>query len=939
MYCSNPVWLLLGIPLLILLFLRPPSRRGLVVLRVLLLLTVLLALAGLSISRRSGEGTVIVLADRSFSMPADSDRQQREVCNILQKSCRRGQSLGVISFAAAPVIEKMPDAPGFDGFRAELDRNQSNLYLALKTALALAPDRIPTRMVILSDGSWTGPDPAEMFAVAASRGVPVDFRNLSRSGVHDLAIAGIQVPPTVPAGDFFPIGITIRAPAALEAEYVIRRNGKTYASGKVRLRNGDNPFFFRDRGLSPQVIRYDFRIRAPGNTDPRPENNRAEFLVKVDGCRPILLLTMSEHSGLGRLLRRSGIGVDVRRPGELGYSLAELAAYAGIIIENVPASRIGEYGLANMAALVKNGTVGLMMTGGKNSFALGGYFKSPLDEILPVSMELRQEHRKLSLAVVVALDRSGSMAASVGGGRTKMDLANMATLEVLQLLSPQDEFGVFAVDSAAHEVIPLCPVVQARDYRDRVRNIQSMGGGIFVYEALSRAAAMVSRATAGTRHIILFADAADSEQPGKYKELLQKCAAAGISVSVIGLGLPTDGDALLLKDIALRGGGQCFFSAEASELPRLFAQDTFTVARNTFIEARTKVELNAALRWLRPQGFSGTFEVGGFNLCYLRPQARAGAVTMDEYHAPIVAFWYAGVGRVLAYAGEVDGEFTAPFSRWPEAADLLLAMSRWTSGYGGAVLPDNMLLTQEQDHGVCRIWLHLDPERRHDPFRRTPEVLLLSGAPGKAPVSSHHLMRWETPDSLVLEIPLTGGETSLATVQIENLPPQVMAPAVLPYSPEFRPAPHREYRSSLEQLCRMTGGRERIDLAAIWQNLPEHRYWINLAPWLIVAAVLLLLLEVLERRTGAVGRFWARCRHPLRRAAATVPKMPMASSASVPESRAASKRGRRHGGRRRVKPERGAAPSEPPPEPSSAEDEDSALLAALNRVRRTTRKK
>ena len=45
----------------------------------------------------------------------------------------------------------------------------------------------------------------------------------------------------------------------------------------------------------------------------------------------------------------------------------------------------------------------MLVTGGRASFGVGGYFKSEIDPYLPVSMEVKNEHRKLSLAMVVAL--------------------------------------------------------------------------------------------------------------------------------------------------------------------------------------------------------------------------------------------------------------------------------------------------------------------------------------------------------------------------------------------------------------------------------------------------------------------------------------------------------------------------------------------------------
>src|SRR5262249_45825599 len=161
--------------------------------------------------------------------------------------------------------------------------------------------------------------------------------------------------------------------------------------------------------------------------------------------------------------------------------------------------------------------------------------------------------------MVVALDRSGSMAVPVGGGRTKMDLANLGTAQVLDLLSPMDELGVLAVDTVPHVIAPLAPVTDKEPIRSKIPRIESMGGGIYVYEALAASAKMLLTAKAGTRHIILFADAADAEEPGNYKDLVDKCVSAGITVSVIGLGKRTDSDGPLLEDIAKRGKGRVFF--------------------------------------------------------------------------------------------------------------------------------------------------------------------------------------------------------------------------------------------------------------------------------------------------------------------------------------------------------------------------------------------
>ena len=255
----------------------------------------------------------------------------------------------------------------------------------------------------------------------------------------------------------------------------------------------------------------------------------------------------------------------------------------------VSANVITSHGMRVLEAWVKHLGGGLLMLGGKSSYGPGGYYQSPLEAALPVSLELRNEHRKLALALVVVLDRSGSMAAPAGGDRTKMDLANIAAAGTLDMLSPLDEFAVLAVDTKAHTIVNL-ESHKDKDYiRDKILRIESTGGGIYVGEGLTTAAKMLTEAKAKTRHIILFADAADAEQPGRYWELLEKCKKAGITCSVIGLGRTSDSDANLLRKIAKAGDGRIFFTRDPAELPRLFSQDTFVAAKSSFIEEITTV--------------------------------------------------------------------------------------------------------------------------------------------------------------------------------------------------------------------------------------------------------------------------------------------------------------------------------------------------------------
>ncbi len=853
----QPIWLLLLIPLAAAWFAWPLPGRGLKMLRAVIFIFLVLALAQLAIKLPDRAGTVVVVADRSESMPLNSAAAEKEIIGLLHKSMGPRDQLGVVGFGRQAVVEQSPQRTEFPGFTAQVGTDHSSLNDALESALSVIPPDGGGRILILSDGKWTGKDPAAAAARAAGRGVAMDFRLLARPQVSDVAIQSFLTPQSVQPGQAFVLSAWVQSPADQEVQYQLRRGDEIISSGSKQISAGLTRLMFRDRAGKAGVNEYTLTIQGP-KEDPIPENNSARALVGVEGAKPILIVSAAgEKSGLVKLLRAGSMEVVGKAPQQCNWSLENLSQFSSVILENVPAGQIGMSGMETLASWVEETGSGLAMTGGQKSYGPGGYFKSPLERVMPISMEMRREHRKMSLAVVVALDRSGSMSMPAGGGRIKMDLADLGTVQVLDLLSPMDEIGVFAVDTTAHEIVPLDSVEKNLSYRSRILAIGSEGGGIYIYEALVAAAQMIQTAKAQTRHIILFADAADSEQSDHYQDIVAKLREADVTVSVIGLGTDHDVDANLLKDIAKLGGGECYFSNDPDEIPRIFAQDTFTVARSTFIDQPTPFSFTAGFSLLGSQPVSAPPSLGGYNLCYLRPEANLAAVTGDEYKAPVVASWNAGNGRVLCYLGEADGKFSGDFAKWNQAGEFYSTLARWVAGKHQP-LPDEMLLTQEIRDGVCFVQLHLDPERKAEPFSNLPRVKILHGQPGAAPAKGTVSLQWKNADLLEAAIPVAGRETILNTVEISGQQPVTLPAACLPYSPEFAPDQPGRGSATLAQIATTTSGQERVEIPKMWSELPIKSRYVELAPWLLVAAAILFLLEIFERRTGWVSRLFGR---------------------------------------------------------------------------------
>ena len=112
----QPIWLLLAIPLgMALWHWRLPSRL-LTVMRLMVLVLLLLAISGLALMSPSRAGTVVILADRSLSMPADKDEHHKLAIDLVKSAMDPGEHLAVVAFGQRAVSERLPQVGKFSGF-------------------------------------------------------------------------------------------------------------------------------------------------------------------------------------------------------------------------------------------------------------------------------------------------------------------------------------------------------------------------------------------------------------------------------------------------------------------------------------------------------------------------------------------------------------------------------------------------------------------------------------------------------------------------------------------------------------------------------------------------------------------------------------------------------------------------------------------------------
>jgi hypothetical protein len=429
-----------------------------------------------------------------------------------------------------------------------------------------------------------------------------------------------------------------------------------------------------------------------------------------------------------------------------------------------------------------------------------------------------------------------------------MDLANLGTCAAIETLGPFDEVSVIAVDSAAHVVTPLTSAEKKTELCDQVRTIESAGGGIFTYTALLTAANIVQESQKGTRHIVLFADAADAEEPGDYQRLLETLRGIGITVSVIGLGSDGDPDAEFLKDVAARGGGRIHFTQSPDDLPRLFAEEAITVARSSFVEDPTPARALADMVLLGDPPASRFPTLDGYNLTYLRPGATMGVVTTDEYQAPVLAFWHRGLGRIAALTAEVDGRFSPRLNAWRDFGSFSVELGRWLLGGDP---PDSIRATIDRRGAQGIVRLELDPDRERGSADDVRSASVTIVPPDARRNQSQRLpLLWVGEDVMEARFPVHNAGVYFGAIQTASGQVIPLAPLSLPYSPEFEPRDDPgEGRRTLVEMARISGGIERT----VWDDAfsvagLRNRQSRDLVIPLALAILLLHVMEIAGRR-------------------------------------------------------------------------------------------
>ncbi|MBX6312117.1 MAG: VWA domain-containing protein [Isosphaeraceae bacterium] len=651
---TRPLWLigLVTLPFIIYYFYRSlvdfPFRQRVLSLacRAAIVVLLVLALAGLTLLSPTRRQFVVFVVDKSLSIGDDARQKADEF--IKRAAERKGNNgIGYLAFAAEPGVfhpEKMTGTP-------PADDKGTDLAAAIEVAAAATPPFYVPQIVLLTDGNQTAGDALK---AALRTGVPVSTVPLSPRNDPEVQVSGVLAPAQVQQGEPFYVEVVLDSNHDDEGEIEVYRGPHKVISERRELKKGENRFRFRQTIEQGQERLAQFTARARGFQDTLLDNNSDFGLVSTSGKPRLLMIEDDPKTAkdLAWALEEQEMQVDVRPPQGMPSDLADLQNYELLILSNVPATKLSLKQMEVARSYVQDLGGGLIMLGGDQSFGLGGYYKTVLEEILPVRSDFEKEKEKPSLAMVLVIDKSGSM------GGEKIELAKEAAKSAIELLGPNDKVGIIAFEGDVFWVSDVHPCSDKGYVLDRVASIEA-GGGTNMYPAMEEAFEALTKTQAKLKHVIILTDGISA--PGDFEGCAASMRSAQITCSMVGVGEGCD--QALLEEIAKIGGGRYYFTDDPLSIPQIFAKETVAASKSAINEQPFLPQVYRPTQALNDIDFDGAPPLLGYVVT--RPKPTSEVILLAETGDPLLAWWRYGLGMSVAFTSDAKPRWAAEWLSWP----------------------------------------------------------------------------------------------------------------------------------------------------------------------------------------------------------------------------------------------------------------------------------
>lgn len=932
----------------------PPNRFWTsLIIRSVLIICLILAVAGVQMVQRVDHLTTVFVIDSSDSISPSARAQAEAFVQDALQAMRPEDQAAIVVFGENALVERVPsESQSFNRMHSVPRVARTDIESALQLGMAILPADTQKRLVLLSDGGENIGQALEVAQLSSSRDIPISYVDLSTPATSESMITSLDAPASVRQGQNVDLVVTIESSQDQQGQLRVFGDETMVFEQNVQLQTGPNRFSLQVEASEHGFQRY--RAEIIPEIDDRAQNNQADVLVRVDGPPHILLIEgqRGEAEQFKIALESAEITADIVTPDTMPTDLTSLSNYEAVVLLNVPARDLPVQAMADLPVYVRELGRGLIMIGGDQSYGVGGYGRTPIEETLPVYMDVRDREERPDLAMLFIIDKSGSMdschcsgpnrqtAQFQRGGVPKVDIAKDAVIQASAVLSEHDNVGVVTFDDNAHWALPIQRGPTADVVQSALAPV-APEGATNILAGLQSAEESLLNTDARIKHAILLTDGWSGD--GDNLAIAERMRNEGITLSVIAAG---GGSAEYLESLANAGGGRFYPTEDMEEVPQIFVQETITAVGNYLLEEAftpAYVGTSTIMEGLN----DGLPQLYGYNGTTLKDTAGVVLSGVDE--APVLAKWQYGLGRSIAWTSDVKGRWAQDWVNWP-------AFPQFTAQMVGWVLPTDSETGVSAEFQTVGSQTIMDVNVQ-DPGGETRDGLTMQatiiGADGttqQVPLTQvspgQYRASIASPTQGSYLVQLVGEEDGRAVVQDT-------AGLVVPYSPEYRQG--QSDPDLLEAIARTSGGTALSNpVEAFDHNLSGVSRAQDIAFPLLLFALILLPFDIGVRRlvlrrsdfTDTLNMFSGRKRSPaekntnqnhfnhLRQAkqralhrtqSANTPKPPVVSTqedTSKPAKRTAK------------------APASTPPQSAAQPSKDELmdrLLAARQRARRKAR--
>ena len=769
------------------------------VLRTIIIVLLALALAGLQSVQAVDRLAVVFLVDASDSMGAATQDLQLDYIRaaLADKAPEDEWALVLFGEDAVPendfsIVQEVED------FGAIPVRTHTDIANAVQTALSMFPPDASRRIVILSDGQATRGDAIARAQRAAASSVEISYVSFFREAAPDVRITALDAPGRVAENQSFDISVSIHAEAPTAATLLIFSGGSLIHEEALDLQRGDSRYTLTQTSQFSGFLDFLAQIIVPNENDNFSQNNQLAAFSQVVGPARILLVSAdeSETRFLLPALRQAGILIDVAAPAKLPVTMAGLANYKSVILANIPATELSKAQMTLLDQFVSDIGGGLVVVGGPQSFAPGGYFGTPLERTLPVEMRIKDQQRLPQLTIAYLIDRSGSMGQIGRSGVPNLELAKRAIALSVELLQPTDRAAIGTFDTGGAWIVPFQQVNDSQALIAMTNTLRS-GGGTDILAGLRLVERDIIQEPSAVKHLILLTDGgANPTGLVELTELLHD--AFDVTLSAIAIGR---NPASFLERMAEAGGGNYHQVANAEQIPLIFAQETVLASRSYIVEEPFTPRLTGSSAIM--DGIEVLPPLRGYVATTPKTAAQRILSGPEPFSDPILASWQYGLGRVVAWTSDASARWANEWVAWDDFSRFWGQAVTWSINAGAnSNLETRVMMENEQARIV------VDARDSQGEFLNglllNSAVLHPGGDSRRIPLQQTAPGRYEATFQPQSEGAYFLSIHGSAELDNEETPLTDLNGWVMSYSPEY--SPRQQDDALLAEMAQITGG-------------------------------------------------------------------------------------------------------------------------------------